>query len=161
MNKLYDPFSFSKSAIGFDEILRRLTETDITKLPTFPPYNVRKTGENTYVIEMAVAGFGRQDIELTLDGDVLTVSGNTTLAANNLDEYLYKGIADRSFTRKFTIADAVEVKNAELVNGMLKVWLERFIPEEKKAKSIPINDSTEKQNDKPTPQFLAEKKVAM
>ena len=110
---------------------------------------------NTYVIEMAVAGFGRQDLELEMQDGKLTIKGSVSTSAEEQD-YIYKGIADRAFTRQFTLADTVEVKNADLINGMLKIWLERFIPEEKKPKKINIGD--EKQDDSSTKQFLAENK---
>jgi molecular chaperone IbpA len=156
-----DPFSFGNfpkqfnTTVGFEPLLKKIAEIAESVPSVYPPYNVRKTGENTYVIEMAVAGFGQHDIELTMQDGILTVTGSTK--SDESKEYLYKGIADRAFTRKFTIADSVEIRNADLINGMLKIWLERFIPEEKKAKTIPINgeDTTSK------PEFLAEKKVAM
>ena len=92
---------------------------------------------------MAVAGFGKQNIDIEIANNTLTVKGGLTL--DQLDpstpmQYLYKGIADRSFTRKFTLADTVEVNNAELINGMLKLWLENIIPEEKKPKKVDIVD---------------------
>ena len=141
INTLTDPFGFSrlsKDTIGFDEIFKRLsTFTDtLPKISTFPPYNIRKTDDNTYVIEVAVAGFGKQDIELTLEDGVLTVKGK--VEAENPHDYIFKGIANRAFTRSFTLADTVKVQNAELLNGMLKVWLERFIPEDKKPQKIDI-----------------------
>lgn len=147
---IFDPsfFSnFSKSAVGFDDMFRRIADFSETlpKIPAYPPYNIVKTGENTYAIEIAVAGFGKQDIELTLEDNVLTVKGSIT--ADNSNDYVFKGIADRAFTRKFTLADTIEVQNADLINGMLKIWLERFIPESKKPKKIEINtfeDATKK-----------------
>ena len=140
-NHLTDPFGFSrltKDTVGFDEIFKRLsTFTEpLAKIPTYPPYNIKKTAENTYVIEVAVAGFGKQDIELTLEDGVLTVKGQ--VSAEDPHDYLFKGIANRAFTRSFTLADTVKVQNAELLNGMLKVWLERFIPEDKKPQKIEI-----------------------
>lgn len=148
-----DPFGLSKfnTTIGFEPILKRLAEISETfpKIPSYPPYNIKKTGENTYVLEMAVAGFGKQDIELTLEDGVLTVKGSVS---SEEADYLYKGIAERAFTRQFTIADSVEVKNADLINGMLKIWLERFIPEEKQVKKIPIGETVETK-----PQLLVEK----
>jgi molecular chaperone IbpA len=159
----YDPFSFSKqfnTTVGFEPILKRLAEMTeaMPKIPTYPPYNIKKVDETKYVIEMAVAGFGRQDLELELKEDTLTVKG----AVNTEDgDYLYKGIADRAFTRQFTLADTVVVKNADLINGMLKIWLERFIPEEKKPKKIEINgaplDPTAQAAQSSTQQFLSEK----
>ena len=107
------------------------------KIPTYPPYNIKKIDEEHFVIEMAVAGFGKQNLDIELKEDTLTISGN--LDTEDKD-YLYQGIANRAFTRKFTLADTVIVKNAELANGLLKIALERFIPEEKKAKKIDILD---------------------
>ena len=166
INKIpyFDPFTFSKAAVGFDDVFKRLTDLSesLPKIPTYPPYNIRKVEENKYVIEMAVAGFGRQDIELELQDGILTVTG--AIRSDEATEYLYKGIADRAFTRKFTLADTVEVKNADMINGMLKIWLERFIPEDKKPKKIPIgaegSDNVPeypKATNGSTQQFLSEK----
>lgn len=160
MHKLnYDPFSFSKqlnTTIGFEPILKKLAEMteSMPKIPTYPPYNIKKVDENKYVIEMAVAGFGKQDLELELQDGTLTVKGNI---ATDEAEYLYKGIAERAFTRQFTLADTVEIKNADLINGMLKIWLERFIPEEKKPKKISIGEKPADHNGEATKQFLSEK----
>ena len=133
---------FTKGAVGFDDIFTKMTDFQKnvhTKLSSYPFYNIKKTGENTYVIEMAVAGFSKHDIELTLEDGVLTIKGS--VSNDDTHEYIFKGIADRAFTRKFTLADTVEVKNADLINGMLKIFLERFIPESKKPKIIPINNT--------------------
>lgn len=163
MHKLnYDPFSFStfpkqlNTTIGFEPILKKLAEISETfpKVPTYPPYNIKKIDENKYVIEMAVAGFGKQDLELELQDGTLTIKGNVS---TDESEYIYKGIAERAFTRQFTLADTVEIKNADLINGMLKIWLERFIPEEKKPKKINIGETSSEHNGEPTKQFLSEK----
>ena len=143
INKIphFDPFTFAKlnTTVGFEPMLKNLAETmdSMPKIPTYPPYNIKQTGENTYVIEMAVAGFGRQDIELTLEDGVLSIKGE--LKTDEKNDYLFKGIADRAFTRKFTLADTIEIKNADLLNGMLRIWLEKFIPEHKKPRKIDIN----------------------
>jgi molecular chaperone IbpA len=155
LKHLNDPFSFPKqfnTTVGFDEILKRLATAseNFPKLSAYPPYNIRKVDDNKYVIEIAVAGFGQQDLEIELKEGVLSVKGN--VESKDATDYLFKGIADRAFTRTFTLADTVEVKNADLINGMLKIWLERFIPEEKKAKKVPINDA-----ESSTKQFLTEK----
>lgn len=144
LKNLSDPFSLPKTfntTVGFDEILKRLATVseNLPKISAYPPYNIVKVDDNKYVIEIAVAGFGKQDLEIELKEGVLTVKGNID-AKDTAFDFLYKGIADRAFTRSFTLADTVEVKNADLINGMLKIWLERFIPEEKKAKKIDIND---------------------
>lgn len=165
INKIpfFDPMSFAlpknfNTTIGFEPILKKLAEMSETlpKIPTYPPYNIRQTGENTYVIEIAVAGFGRQDLELELEDGKLTIKGN--IQTNDTDDnYIFKGIADRAFTRQFTLADAVEIKNADLINGMLKIWLERFIPEDKKPKKINIGEKPADHNGEATKQFLSEK----
>ena len=129
LKNLGDPFSLNtfpkqfNTTVGFDEILKRLATVpeSLSKVTAYPPYNIRKIDENKYVIEIAVAGFGRQDLEIELKEGVLTVKGNLETKDNPLD-YLYKGIADRAFTRTFTLADTVEVKNADLINGMVKIW---------------------------------------
>jgi molecular chaperone IbpA len=135
MTNQFDPF-----AIGFDKFFDQFKElqTQATKAITYPPYNIKKTGENTYVIEMAVAGFGKQDIEITLEDNTLKINGNI---ANSSDEknYLFKGIAERPFARTFTLADTVEIKNAELINGMLRIFLDNVLPQ-KKAKKVNINE---------------------
>jgi len=142
----FDPFSFgnlSRNTIGFDEVLKKITDfsNQALKATTYPPYNIKKTGDNTYVIEMAVAGFGQQDIELTLEDGILTVKGE--LKVDDKNDYIFKGIADRAFSRKFSLADSIEIKNADMINGMLRVWLERFIPENKKPRKIDINTPQE------------------
>lgn len=127
-----------KGTVGFDKFFKEINDMthNLSKISTYPPYNIRKVDENVYVIEVAVAGFGKQNIELTLENSVLTIRGN--IESNENDLYLFKGIAERPFTRTFTLADSVEIKNAEMINGMLKVWLEKMVPETKK-RNIPIN----------------------
>jgi molecular chaperone IbpA len=128
-----------KNAIGFETIFDRLREASeaLPKIPAYPPYNIKKVDDEHFVIEMAVAGFGKTDLDIELKDDTLTVTGKHDATDN---DYIYQGIANRAFTRQFTLADTVVVKNAELVNGLLKIALERFIPEEKKAKKIDILD---------------------
>jgi molecular chaperone IbpA len=130
-----------KFFVGFDEQFDRLAKLhdDVTKnIPSYPPYNIKKTGDNTYVIEMAVAGFARQDIEIEFAQDKLIVTGKTADDAEN--EYLFKGIANRAFTRTFALNDQIEIKDAGLFNGMLQIALERIIPEHKKPKKIEVQE---------------------
>jgi len=133
------PTGLAKQLIGFDTVLERIREAAETmpKIPSYPPYNIKKIDDEHFVIEMAVAGFGKHNLDIEIKDDTLSISGS--LDADEKD-YLYQGIANRAFTRKFTLADTVVVKNAELANGLLKIALERFIPEEKKAKKIDILD---------------------
>lgn len=135
-----------KFFVGFDDQFNRLQKLhdDLTKnIPSYPPYNIRKTGENSYVVEMAVAGFGQSEIDIEIDGDKLIIRGNVS-AENEANDYLFKGIATRAFTRSFAIDDKVEVKGAELFNGMLKIALERMVPEEKKPKKIQVKAKSQK-----------------
>lgn len=144
-----------KFFVGFDDQFNRLAKLhdDVTKnIPNYPPYNIKKTGDNTYVIELAVAGFAKQDIEIEFIDDKLVVRGNTT-EDNNAD-YVFKGIANRAFTRTFALNDQIEIKDAALFNGMLQIALERIIPEHKKPKKIDVKDGTPSKAD--TAQLLTE-----
>lgn len=126
--------------VGYDNMIKRIADfqRESLKISNYPPYNIKKTGENTYVIEMAVAGFGKSDIEVTLEDSKLIINGK--VKSSDEDDILYKGISNREFTRAFTLADTIEVKNAGLINGMLRVWLENIIPDHKKPRKITIND---------------------
>ena len=157
MTKNFDPFGFSNvlpSSVGFDRVFRTLE--DMTKAASvavgYPPYNIKKVDDNKYVVELAVAGFAKQDIELELHENTLTIKGNTSLDTALKDgidvTYLHKGIADRNFVRKFTLADSVEIQNASLINGMLKIWLEHIIPESKKPVKININSGEQAETGK-------------
>ena len=139
---------FDKFFVGFEDQFNKLAKLhdDLTKnIPNYPPYNIRKTGENTYSIEMAVAGFGQGEIDIEIDGGKLIVRGNTSSEDESEGNYLFKGIAQRAFTRTFAIDDQIEVKDAELFNGMLKVALERIIPEHKKPKKVEVKTKGEKE----------------
>ena len=153
-----DLAKFDKYFVGYDGMLKRMHDAQelISKtIPNYPPYNIAKVDDNKYVIEMAVAGFGKHNLNIELANNILVISGES-----NSDEanYLHKGIADRSFTRSFNIADTVEIKNAELINGMLKVWLENIIPESKKPKKIDISDSATESKTPSAKQLLTEDK---
>lgn len=133
---------FDKFFVGFDDHYNRIAKMhdEIAKsIPNYPPYNIKKVDDTTYVIELAVAGFGTQDIEIELADGSLVVRGNMDLEQDTPDNFLFKGIANRAFTRTFALDDQIEVKNAEMLNGMLKVVLERIIPEHKKPKKIEVN----------------------
>jgi molecular chaperone IbpA len=103
----------------------------------YPPFNIRKTSENTYVIELAVAGFQRQELEITLEGNKLIVHGSHK-TEDSPDSFIYRGIGLRDFTRMFTVADHVEVTNAEMVNGLLRVYLEQLLPAHQKPRRIEV-----------------------
>ena len=138
---------FDKFFVGFEDQFSKIQKLhdDFTKnIPNYPPYNIRKTGDNTYTIELAVAGFGQNEIDIEIDGDKLVVRGNVS-SSEQEDNFLFKGIATRAFTRAFAIDDKIEVKDAELFNGMLKIFLERMIPEEKKPKKVVVKSKGSKQ----------------
>ena len=132
---------FDKFFVGFDDTYNRITKMhdDLTKnIPNYPPYNIKKVDDNTYVIEIAVAGFSKSEIEVEFADDKLIVRGNAQDDAGS--DWLYKGIAARNFTRTFALDDKIEIKDAALVNGMLKIALEKIIPEHKKPKKIEVKD---------------------
>jgi len=135
LSKSLDPFT-----VGFDDVLgqiRDISETVAKATPGYPPYNIKQVKDNKYVIEMAVAGFGKTDIEVTLDGNKLVIKG-AVVEGDDADNYIFKGIANRNFTRQFTLADKIEIKDAEIANGMLKVWLENIVKAQDVVKKIAI-----------------------
>lgn len=133
---------FDRLFVGFDDTYSRLAKMhdDLTKnVPNYPPYNIKKVEDNKYVIEIAVAGFTKSEIEIEFEDDKLTVKGNASEDSGAFD-WLYKGIANRNFTRTFALDDKIEIRGAALVNGMLQIALERIIPEHKKPKKIEVAD---------------------
>lgn len=122
---------------GMDALLD-LHRAPIPKTSGFPPYNVRKTGENTYQVELAVAGFTLADLEVVLEKNYLTIKSKGHDTSKD-GEYIHQGFAFRAFERVFTLVDNVRVSNAELLNGVLRVYLEKLIPEEEKPKRINIS----------------------
>ena len=135
---------FDKFFVGFDDTYNRLAKIhdDITQnIPNYPPYNIKKVDDNKYVIELAVAGFAKQDIEISIEDNKLIVKGN---AADDTDNFIFKGIANRAFTRTFALDDQIEIKDAALFNGMLKIALDRIIPEHKKPRKIEVKEPQEK-----------------
>ena len=148
-----------KFFVGFDDQFNRLAKMhdDLTKnIPNYPPYNIKKTGDNTYVVELAVAGFAKQDIEIELADGKMVIKGNVQ-STEEEESFLFKGIANRAFTRTFALDDQVEVKDAEMFNGMLKVFLERIIPEHKKPKKIEVKEKASKT--KSSQQYLTEENL--
>ena len=138
----FDPFF-----VGFDRLFNNLVNFDFDRSPTtYPPYNIVQDGDYTYAIELAVAGFGEDDIDIKHrpETGVLTIEGKAP--ANGTQNAIYKGIAERSLSRNWTLADNVEVIGADLQNGLLRVELEKQVPEEKKPKTIKIG--TKKVSDK-------------
>ena len=144
--------------VGADRVMKRLADIadqSSQMMPIkYPPYNIKKVDEDRYVIEMAVAGFGKSEIDIELQEGLLRITGKCESPEST--EYLYKGIAERGFKREFSLADNVEVKSSSLANGMLKIFLEAFIPEEKKPKKVEIQDE---EYPSQAAEFLAEGKT--
>ena len=130
--------------VGFDNIFdhfERMFDGDVMNIPqvNYPPYNIVKTGENTYDIELALAGFSKDDIDVEYENNVLTVKSiKKAEEVQENDAVLHRGISKRMFSKSFTVSDDVEVKGAELKDGLLKVSLERIIPESNKPRTIKI-----------------------
>ena len=127
-----------RTAIGFDRLARLMDAAASAPDVTYPPYNIEKTGEDAYRLTMAVAGFGPDDIELTVKESALFITGRVSQSADKA-EVLYRGIAGRAFERKFTLADHIVVDGADLQNGLLHVALKRVVPEALKPRRIAVN----------------------
>ena len=134
----FDRNKFIPYSIGFDNLFDRLFDIDLESSGTYPPYNISKVDDNNYIIEMALAGFNKDDIEVELADSELTVRTKKREDSNKDVNLIHQGISHRSFNRKFTLSEEILVKNAEMKNGMLIIKLEKFIPENKKPKLINI-----------------------
>ena len=137
---LFDNFNqLTPYAVGFDRVFDNLTRyVDNNATSTgYPPYNIRKEGEYNYAIEMALAGFAREDLEIEVADGVLTIRSVKEKSDDDVSN-IYRGISYRKFVRKFTIADDIVVNGAKMENGMLSVDLERIVPEEKKPRLIEV-----------------------
>jgi molecular chaperone IbpA len=134
----FDVSPLMRAAIGFDR-MARLVETARAAAdgPAYPPYNIEKTAEDSYVLTMAVAGFGPADIEMTVHENTLTIAGKAPQQTEQ-HRMLYRGIAGRAFERRFVLADHIVVEGANLENGLLHVALKRQVPEALKPRRIAI-----------------------
>ena len=129
-----------RTTIGFEGVPGVLTEAMQRMESSYPPYNIEKCGENEYRIVLAVAGFGKDEIEIVAEQNMLTVSGR--LKKTDGHDYIYRSIAARSFQRVFNLADYVEVNDAMMGDGLLVIDLKRELPEALKPRTIPINGGT-------------------
>ena len=133
-------------SVGFDDVFDHFEsmfnhQYDSINVPNYPPYNIIKTGKYTYDIQVALAGYGKKDVDVSFENSILTIKSvkdKEEKEVEDNDGVLHKGIAKRMFTKSFTIADEVEIKGAELKDGLLIVSMERVIPEHKKARTIKI-----------------------
>jgi molecular chaperone IbpA len=131
-----------RTSVGFDRLASLMsTANRQDQGNSYPPYNIRTMGENHYQITMAIAGFAEADLQITTEHNRLLVTGNRSDETEEKGEYLHRGIATRSFERRFNLADHVKVVAASLENGLLHIELEREIPEEMKPRTIQIGKS--------------------
>jgi len=133
-------------SIGYDDVFDHFEsmfnhQYDSINVPNYPPYNIVKTGKYTYDIQVALAGYGKKDVDVSFENSVLTIKSVKDKDEKEVEDnegVLHKGIAKRNFTKSFTIAEDVEIKGAELKDGLLSVSMERIIPDHKKARTIQI-----------------------
>ncbi|MCC6947838.1 MAG: Hsp20 family protein [Bradyrhizobiaceae bacterium] len=145
--RTFDLTPLYRSTVGFDRLFSLLDNFGglDSAAPTYPPYNIERTGENAYRISVAVAGFTDKDINIEVKENTLTIRGSKEATEKREDsEVLYQGIAARAFERRFQLADHVVVKGASLENGLLHVDLVREIPEAMKPRQIPIGNGKAK-----------------
>src|SRR5476649_2843127 len=135
-----DHSPFFRTTVGFDRLLDLLDQAD-GNAQGYPPYNIERSDENHYRVILAVAGFAEKDLDVEVQDGVLTVAGKRQAEAGAGPSYLHQGIAGRTFERQFQLAEHVEVRDARLENGLLRIDLERIVPEEKKPRKIAINAS--------------------
>jgi len=144
--RTFDLTPLYRSTVGFDRLFSLLDQgTGFESAPTYPPYNIERTGENAYRVTVAVAGFAEPELSIEVKENALTIRGEKQAKQNEkAGEVLYQGIAARAFERRFQLADHVEVKGASLENGLLHVDLVRELPETMKPRNIPINGASAK-----------------
>jgi molecular chaperone IbpA len=128
-----------RTAIGFDRLAQMVEGLQDTSPTTFPPYNIEKTGEDTYRVTIAVAGFAPDDLDVTVRDNTLVVSGRVQQPQGEKVATLYRGIAGRSFERRFALADHIVVEDANLDNGLLHIGVKRVVPEALKPRRIGIS----------------------
>ena len=143
MRSAFDFAPYRRSTVGFDRLFDMLENNNLGQAAeNYPPFDLIKTGENDYRIELAVAGFKPDEIDITAQQNVLLVSGRKNEEADSKgSDYIYRGIANRSFERRFALADHIQVKGADLKDGLLAIELVREIPEAMKPRKINVGGS--------------------
>lgn len=133
---------FYRASVGLDRLFDQLTtQTASTTTTNYPPYNIVQISEDEYMISIAVAGFGMDNLDITQDKNILRIEGNTPNGDEKVN-YLHKGIGGRNFRREFTLADYVEVVEAQLELGILSIYLKRVVPDELQPKKIAITQQS-------------------
>ncbi len=146
MRSNFDFTPFLRSSVGFENLNRliesvaRAAEGDVS----FPPYNIEKLGDDAYRITMAVAGFSRAELDITVQENTLVISGKAADEAQPAERtFLHRGIAKRAFERRFQLADVIKVTGASFENGLLNIELQREVPEHKKPRKVEISEDAE------------------
>lgn len=139
---------FYRSTVGFDRLFSRLDNLVAEDAKTYPPYNIERTGEDTYRVTIAVAGFSSGDIAIETKENSLQVKGSRASGADEKREFLHRGIAERAFELRFQLAEHVEVSGASLENGLLHIDLKRELPESKRPRQIEISSAPQTIEDK-------------
>ena len=143
LHQTLDLPTFHRATVGFDRLFDELTTQFANEArSSYPPYNVIELSENQWMISIAVAGFTMEDLDITLEKNTLTIEGSAPKVSEDV-KYLHKGIAGRNFRRQFTLADHIDVVDANLSLGMLNVRLQREVPEELQPKKIEIKAGQE------------------
>lgn len=143
MRSAFDFAPYRHSTVGFDRLFDMLETSSGQTQENYPPFDLIKTGDNDYRIELAVAGFTPEEIDITAQQNVLLVTGRKTEETESKDsDFIYRGIANRSFERRFALADHIQVKGADLKDGLLAIELVREIPEAMKPRKISIGGAS-------------------
>ena len=134
--RVFDPFK--NLTVGFDDIFDQLSSMSkyVNDIPNYPPYNIKKVGKDKYQLDMALAGFSKDDVKVEVNDNTLTVSASSSDKED--DSYVHKGIAKRAFKRQWTLVEHLEVQDAKLKDGVLTVDMKLNLPEEKKPRTIKI-----------------------
>ena len=146
--RAFDLSPLFSTTVGFDRMARLLEQMPSETAPSYPPYNIEKTGESAYRVTLAVAGFGDDEITVEVKENMLTVSGKLAKETADGETYLHRGIATRAFERRFNLADHIQVTGAALDKGLLHIDLVREVPEKLKARRIAIESDGPKQLDR-------------
>jgi molecular chaperone IbpA len=146
MRSAFDFAPFRRSTVGFDRLFDMLENSSLGQAQeNYPPFDLIKTGENDYCIQLAVAGFKPDEIDITAQQNVLIVTGRKAEEGSDKDgDFIYRGIANRSFVRRFALADHIQVRGADLKDGMLAIDLVREIPEAMKPRKISVGGGAQK-----------------
>ena len=151
MRSAFDFAPFRRSTVGFDRLFDMLENSSLGQgqQENYPPFDLIKKGDNDYSIQLAVAGFKPEEIDITAQQNVLIVSGRKAEEGEEKDgDFIYRGIANRSFERRFALADHIQVRGADLKDGMLAIELVREIPEAMKPRKIDIGGASQPQHDR-------------